>query len=69
MELWNLMQRRNKEKMENENKIVMGVYDKETKELKDSGQYDTEEEAKEDFEKWDKPRGRYALLDDGTRWD
>lgn len=47
----------------------MGVYNKDNDELEDHGDYDTEEEARADFENYDKPKNHYALLDDGTRWD
>ena len=48
--------------------IKMGVYFKETNELVDFGEYDSIEDARKDFINYDKPRGRYAILDDGTRW-
>lgn len=49
--------------------IKMGVYSKETNELVDFGEYNSVKDARKDFINWDKPRGRYAVLDNGTRWD
>ena len=46
-----------------------GFYNKETNELEDAGTYKSEKEALQDFEKWDKPKGRYMLDDEGNRWD
>ncbi len=40
----------------------MGVY--EGKELVDFGEYESVEKAKEDFEKWDKPKGRTYIIEE-----
>jgi len=46
-----------------EDKVKMGVYDKETGELKDLGYYPDIKSAKEDFYSWDKPKGRKAIIE------
>jgi hypothetical protein len=49
-------------------KVFMTVINKETEEVEDAGEYDSVAEARRDFLNWDKPRGRYAVLGDGTIW-
>lgn len=43
---------------------------KQTEEVEDAGDYESEEEALQDFYNWDKPRGRYMINNEtGERWD
>ena len=41
---------------------VMGIY--ENKELIDFGEYETEEEAEQDFQNYDKPKGRTHIIEE-----
>ena len=44
--------------------------DKETGEVADAGDYESEEEALNDFHNWDEPRNRYMINNEtGERWD
>ena len=43
-------------------KVNMGVY--EGKELVDFGTYDSREKAEEDFENYDKPKGRTHIIEE-----
>ena len=48
-------------KMEEENKVKMGIY--KDGELVDFGEYKTEEEAEEDFKTYDEPKGRTHIIE------
>ena len=50
------------EEQEQEDKFKMGVYDEDGK-LQDMGYYKTEEEAEEEFENYDKPKGRTHIIE------
>lgn len=44
--------------------------DKDTGEVADAGDYESEEEALEDFNKWDKPRNRKMVNNEtGQEWE
>ena len=49
-------------KTENTAKVKMGVY--EGKELVDFGEYNSKKEAMEDFEYYDKPKGRTCIIEE-----
>ena len=46
-----------------EDKVKMGVYNKDTGELEDFGSYSSVEEAREDFYNYDKPKNRKAIIE------
>lgn len=46
-----------------DDKVKMGVYNKETGELEDFGYYPDVESAKKDFYNWDKPRNRKGIIE------
>lgn len=50
-------------------RFIMGVYDKKTDELEDSGSYDSEEDALNDLINHDIPRGRYGIIEGSENID
>jgi hypothetical protein len=49
--------------VENEEEVKMGIYDKQTRQLVDFGVYKSVSEARKDFFSFDKPRGRFAIIE------